>query len=256
MLSDWIARERVTHTLCLPSLYQLILEHAEPAKLETLRTVIVAGESCPKSIAGLHADCLPGAALYNEYGPTEATVWSTVHRIVADDPGTSVPIGRPVPGSQVYLLDALRRPTPIGVPGEMYLGGPGVARGYLNDPERTAECFVQVALDGENEQRLYRTGDLARFREDGLIEFLGRRDEQVKIRGYRIELEEIERALGAHPDVRQAAVVTRSVEAPADRVPANDDLLTRLSKLGPDAARRLIHDVDVASGAPADGATL
>jgi hypothetical protein len=141
------------------------------------------------------------------YGPTEATIWSTIQKL---EPGAGpVPIGRPIANTQVYVLDAGRQPVPIGVTGELYLGGDGLARGYLNRPELTAERFIPNPFSAVPGARLYGTGDLVRLRPDGAIEWLGRADGQTKIRGLRIELGEIEAALGACRGVRQAAVTLR-----------------------------------------------
>jgi amino acid adenylation domain-containing protein len=153
---------------------------------------------------------LPGMRLVNGYGPTEATTFSCCFDATSGVPfDDSVPIGRPIANTSVFVLDRELEPTPVGVPGELYIGGDGVARGYLNQPELTAERFVSSPFgDG----RLYRTGDMARWRPDGQLEFLGREDLQVKVRGFRVEPGEVESALVAHPEVREAAVV-----APADR---------------------------------------
>jgi amino acid adenylation domain-containing protein len=207
-LAGLIERYSVSHLLGLPAFYELILREARPRQLTSLRTVIVAGEPCPAELVQHHAEMLPRAALFNEYGPTEATVWSSVYRF-----GPSVPfcglvsIGRPVANTQIYVLDPQLQPVPIGVTGEVYIGGDGVARGYLNRPAQTAERFVSHAFNAKPGARCYRTGDLARFLADGNIEFIGRNDFQVKIRGYRIELSEIELALAQHPDVREAVVL-------------------------------------------------
>jgi amino acid adenylation domain-containing protein len=207
-LAGLIERHSVSHLLGLPALYELILREARPRQLTSLRTVIVAGEPCPSELVQHHAETLPQAALFNEYGPTEATVWSSVYRFV---PSVSfcgpVSIGRPLANTQIYVLDSQLQPVPIGVTGEVYIGGAGVARGYLNHPAQTAERFVPNAFSAKPGARCYRTGDLARFLADGNIEYIGRNDFQVKIRGYRIELSEIELALAQHPDVREAVVL-------------------------------------------------
>ena len=152
----------------------------------------------------------------NAYGPTEATVTTTFYETRCDEEAIAdlsrVPIGRPIANVQVYLLDEQQRPVPVGVPGELYIGGVGVARGYLNRPDLTAERFIPDPFSGEPEARLYRTGDLARYLPDGNIEFLGRVDYQVKVRGFRVELEEIEAVLSQHPAVRQAVVLAREDE--------------------------------------------
>jgi amino acid adenylation domain-containing protein len=208
-----IARESVTHLLAIPSLYALVLREASAGSLASLRAAIVAGEACPKELVRRHHDLLPRVPLFNEYGPTEGTVWATVHRCRPDDPGSQVPIGRPVAHARVYLLDARLGPAPAGVPAEVFLGGPCVARGYIGRPDLTAERFLPDPFAGDPGSRMYRTGDLARRPPGGPIEFLGRVDHQVKVRGFRIEPGEIEEALRAHPAVRDAVVVARADEA-------------------------------------------
>ncbi|MET0626706.1 MAG: phosphopantetheine-binding protein, partial [Pyrinomonadaceae bacterium] len=144
----------------------------------------------------------------NLYGPSEDTTYSTFD-VVASEGGGRVTIGRPIANTQAYLVDASRRPVPVGVAGELYLGGAGLARGYLRRPGLTAERFVPDPFSAVPGGRLYRTGDLGRYLDDGRIDFLGRADFQVKLRGFRIELGEIEAALGAHPSVRQCVAVVR-----------------------------------------------
>jgi acyl-CoA synthetase (AMP-forming)/AMP-acid ligase II len=204
-----IAQHSISHLLALPSLYELILRQARVEQLTTLRTVIVAGEPCPPEIVTRHLETVPQAALFNEYGPTEATVWSSVHHCDSTAGQRSVPIGRPIANTQIYILDAHLEPVPVGITHELYIGGDGLARGYLNHPDLTAERFVPNPFSMKPGARLYKTGDLARFCADGKIEYAGRNDFQVKIRGYRIELGEIEFALAQHPNVRQAVVLAR-----------------------------------------------
>jgi len=209
--SDAIVRalqeNQASHLLALPSLYSLILE--TNASLESLKTVIVAGEICPVELVAKHALRLPGVALFNEYGPTEGTVWSLVFRCDADRDQAVVPIGKPIPGVQVYILNDQLQPVPAGVEGELFIGGRGVAAGYLNRPELTQAKFLPNPFDSSKAGKLYRTGDKGRYLPDGNIEFLGRVDFQVKIRGYRIELQEIESLLLRHPAVVEAAVIAR-----------------------------------------------
>ncbi|HEV2727132.1 MAG TPA: condensation domain-containing protein, partial [Solirubrobacterales bacterium] len=205
---------RATHLLCLPSLYRLLLEEAgrDPggpaAALPHLRAAVVAGEECPRELADRHAAAEVPAALFNEYGPTEASVWASVHRCAAGAEGR-VPVGRLIDNWRGYVLDGRGRAVPDGVSGEFYVGGAGVARGYLNRPALTAERFVPDPFSGEAGARLYRTGDVVRWRGDGELEFVGRADGQVKVRGYRIELGEVEAALLVQEGVREAAVVAR-----------------------------------------------
>jgi amino acid adenylation domain-containing protein len=204
---------RIAALLSVPSLHAALLDLAASA-WSGLRVVIVAGEACPAALLGRHRERLPGAELWNEYGPTEGTVWSTVQRLV---PGPEdVLIGRPVANVRVHLVSPRLRRVPMGVPGELLVAGAGVARGYHGRPDRTAERFLPNPWDGEPGGRVYRTGDLVRHREDGTLDFLGRVDNQVKIRGYRIELEEVEAALARHPGLREVAVVARE-EGSGDR---------------------------------------
>ena len=206
-LATLIAKEQVTHTLALPTLYRLLLTYAPANSLDSLQVVIVAGEACPPDLGELHYESLPGSTLYNEYGPTEATVWCSVYRVPGSSGDAPVPIGRPIANSQLYIFDPHQQPMPIGVAGELYVGGDGVTPGYWRNPTLTNERFPTLALVGYPEiGRVYRTGDLARWRADGQIEFLGRVDNQVKIRGFRIELGEIEAVLLRHPSVQEAAV--------------------------------------------------
>jgi len=148
-----------------------------------------------------------GVCLWNLYGPTETTIWSTAHEVSSSQ--GAVPIGKPIANTQIYIVDGRSEPVAIGIGGELYIGGDGIARGYLNRAELTAEKFVPDSFGGHAGKRLYRTADLARYRSDGNIEFLGRIDHQVKIRGFRIELGEIETVLGQHPAVQEVVVLTR-----------------------------------------------
>lgn len=204
-----IRRLEVTHTLCIPSLYQLLIAHAGPNDLASLRAVIVAGERCPPDLPEQHYARLPEATIYNEYGPTEATVWSTVYEIPPHRQAGPVPIGRPVANTAAYVLDDESRLVPVGVVGELHIGGDGVSRGYLHREDLTADRFIPHPFDPNPSARLYRTGDRARFRRDGTLEFFGRVDNQIKLRGYRIEPAEIEAALRSFPAVSDAAVVAR-----------------------------------------------
>lgn len=174
------------------------------AELPKLRVATVAGEACPAEVVSRWAK---GRAFFNLYGPTEATIWVSAARCEPD--GGAPNIGRPIANTRIYLLDPQRQPVPIGVAGELCIAGVGLARHYLYRPELTDEQFVPDPFDRTPGARLYRSGDLARHRPDGAIEFLGRIDHQVKLRGYRIEPGEIEAALAAHPEVREAVVLAR-----------------------------------------------
>ena len=198
-LAQTLAAERVTHWLSIPSLYAALLRHGERHLSSlSLLTVIVAGETCSRELVAQHRALLPGVRLFNEYGPTEATVWCTAGELT----GPVVHIGRPIPGARVEVVDCNLKPVALGVPGEILIGGAGIAAGYVGQPETTAERFIV-----RDEARCYRSGDLGRFRSDGSLELLGRLDDQVKIRGIRVEPAEIEAALVSHPGVSAAAVV-------------------------------------------------
>jgi amino acid adenylation domain-containing protein/non-ribosomal peptide synthase protein (TIGR01720 family) len=206
-LDALIAEHEVTHLLTLPSVYGQLLEYGDPRSLALLKTVIVAGEACPKEIVTRHRSALPRAGIYNEYGPTEASVWSTVFDGRQELRLPRVPIGRPIPRSRAYVLDGASEPVPVGVPGELHVAGPGLARGYHRHPAATALAFVPDPFSGEPGARLYRTGDRVSLLPDGQLDFLGRADRQVKVRGFRIELGEIEAALEGHPAVGACAVI-------------------------------------------------
>jgi len=178
---------------------------------------LLGGEALPPSLARQLHNLLPGR-LYNLYGPTETTVWSAAHRV--DYIGNTVPIGHPIANTEIYLLDRNQQLVPIGVPGELLIGGDGVARGYLNRAELTAEKFIRHPFSADPDARLYRTGDLARYRPDGAIEFLARIDNQVKLRGHRIELGEIETVLARASGVREAVVALREDEPGDERLAA------------------------------------
>ncbi|MCK1326627.1 amino acid adenylation domain-containing protein [Bradyrhizobium sp. 156] len=195
----------VTHLLAIPSIYAAFLDEARQHNLGSFRVAIVAGARCPNELIEAHHLALPETSLFNEYGPTEATVWSTVHRCELGST-LPVPIGRPIPNTKIYLLDQHRQPVPIGVPGEIYIAGAGLARGYHGRPDLTSKRFVPNPFASEPGSRFYQTGDLARYQPDGKIELLGRTDRQVKVRGFRIEPESVEAALFAVPGVREAAV--------------------------------------------------
>jgi amino acid adenylation domain-containing protein len=195
-----------------PSHLQAVLGAADEKSLLPRRYLILGGEatSCTFARRLLQAG---KCAVVNHYGPTETTVGSLTYDVPAEGPPAcasgTLPVGRPIANTEVYILDAHRRPVPQGVVGELYIGGAGLAVGYLNQPEQTAERFVPHPFSTDPQARLYRTGDLARHLADGAVEFLGRADHQVKIRGFRVELAEIEAVLGRHAAVRQAVVVAR-----------------------------------------------
>jgi amino acid adenylation domain-containing protein len=185
--------------------------------LRPLRQLLVGGDVLSVTHVRKALDGLPGCRLINGYGPTEGTTFTCCHTITREDAqGTSIPIGKPISNTQVYLLDATLQPVPMGEPGELCVAGDGLARGYLNQPELTAEKFIPHPFSDEPGSRVYRTGDLARYRSDGTIEFLGRVDNQVKVSGFRIELGEIETVLMEHSNVQSAVVVARQ-DAPGEK---------------------------------------
>ncbi|MGW0432600.1 non-ribosomal peptide synthetase [Micromonospora sp. NPDC003197] len=208
-LAELLRRERITTLTITPS----ALAVTDAGRLPDLRLLILAGEALP---AELLARWAQGRRVVDAYGPTETTVWATA----ADcRPETGPPpIGTPIGNHQVYVLDPAGRPVPVGVPGELHVGGVGLARGYLGQPAQTAERFVPAAITGVPGARLYRTGDLVRWRPDGQLEFVGRRDRQVKLRGFRIEIGEVEAALAAQPGIGACVVTVRSMadDGPAD----------------------------------------
>jgi natural product biosynthesis luciferase-like monooxygenase protein len=213
-IAELIRRHAVTHMQCTPSLASLLL--ADPSARETLGsigTLFVGGEAFPAATAAelARVGC---REIWNLYGPTETTIWSSIHRVSGES--DSIPIGRPIANTQLHVLDAQMRLVPVGIPGELYIGGRGVVRGYWQRPDQSSERFVADPFAQEAGARLYRTGDLVRRRADGAIEFLGRLDHQVKIRGHRVELGEIEASLCRHPSVREAVVVARE-ETPGEQ---------------------------------------
>lgn len=215
-------RHRVTHMQCTPSMARMLAGADESrAFLRDLAHMYVGGEALPTDLADDLARLRAGS-LTNMYGPTETTIWSCTWDVRAPI-GSQVPIGRPILGTRTYVLDAELRPVPPGTPGELWIAGEGVVRGYHRRPELTSERFVVDPFAAEitgasNGARMYRTGDLARWRADGVLEFLGRADHQVKIRGHRIELGEIESVLAGHARVRECVLVAREVVAGDQRL--------------------------------------
>ncbi|MBW4435397.1 MAG: amino acid adenylation domain-containing protein [Pelatocladus maniniholoensis HA4357-MV3] len=219
-LGKAIAQHQISHWLSVPSLYALLLNHIQPAELISLRTVIVAGETCSPALVKHHRQLLPQTSLFNEYGPTEASVWSSVCNCQDYESSHTIPIGRLISNTQIYLLDTHLQPLPIGVSGELHIGGVGLARGYLNQPELTALKFIPNPFSKKEGDRLYKTGDLARYLPSGDIEYIGRIDNQTKIRGYRIELGEIESAINQHTAVRENVVVVSEESVNSQRIVA------------------------------------
>lgn len=218
---DLLDREKVTILNQTPSAIKSLIDLNSTASHQlSLRMIICGGEALPPTLV------LPllewGVPVWNFYGPTEATVWTTIKQVEHEDSKRSwLPIGRPFATRQVYILDRNLSPVPVGVPGELHIGGPGLARGYFKRPVLTEEKFVPEGVadsfvSPESLGRLYKTGDLARYLPDGNVQFLGRLDHQVKVRGFRIELAEIEAVLAQHPQVREAVVIARE-DNPGDK---------------------------------------
>ncbi|MEH1828686.1 MAG: amino acid adenylation domain-containing protein [Nostoc sp.] len=200
-LLNLLREKAITHVTLPPAVLAVLPTESLPA----LQTIICAGESCTDDIVKRWWNSQ--RRFFNAYGPTEATVWSTVAEIssMSEKP----PIGRPIANTQIYILDKYLQPLPIGIIGELYISGEGLAQGYLNRPELTIEKFIPNPFSDKKGARLYKTGDLARYRTDGNIEILGRIDNQVKIRGFRIELSEIETVLSQHQSVQKAVVIVK-----------------------------------------------
>lgn len=209
-----LAEQQVTVLQLVPSMLRFLVEEQGLESCQSLRRVFCGGEVLPFQLRERFSG-RSKAELYNLYGPTEATIDVTCG-ICEHNDGQSVPIGRPIANTQAYILDRSLNPVPIGVVGELHIGGNGLARGYLNHPELTAEKLLPNPFSDYPNSRLYRTGDLARYRSDGSIEFLGRIDNQVKIRGFRIELGEIEAVLAQHPSIQHAVVLARE-DTPGDK---------------------------------------
>jgi amino acid adenylation domain-containing protein len=244
-MADYMHRHRIDALKIVPSHLRALLDSAHPQHVVPARCLILGGEVLSWDVIDRVRELAPGCTIINHYGPTETTVGAVAYHVAPElARGRTVPIGRPLAGSRTYILDQYLDPVPIGIPGELYIGGGGVARGYAGHPELTAERFLPDPFGGRPGGRLYRTGDQARYLSDGTIEFLGRSDNQVKLRGFRIELGEIKAQLLAEPDVREAVVMLRAGQGEAKRlaayvVPAQmpfdvSDIRTRLAQRLPE----------------------
>ncbi len=204
-LQSMLRQQEITFAILPPAILNIL----SPIGLEKLQVLISAGEACPKQVARVWSE---GRRFYNGYGPTEASIGPGCYPVTAVPENlVNLPIGRPIDNIQMYILDRNLNPVPIGVIGEIYISGIGLARGYYRRPDLTAEKFLPNPFSDEPGSRLYRTGDLGRFLAEGNIEFFGRADHQVKIRSFRIETKEIEQVLCQHPDVREAVVVAQEL---------------------------------------------
>ncbi len=202
-LLSLLTRSGATIMQATPVTYRMLLEAGWTGNPKF--TALCGGEALPRELANRILEC--GVPLWNMYGPTETTVWSAVSQVSYDD--GPVPVGPPIDNTQFHVLDANLQPLPLGVPGELFIGGEGVARGYFKRPELTSEKFIPDPFGSEPNSRLFRTGDLVRLRQDGGCDFLGRLDSQIKLRGFRIELGEIEAAIASHTAVKAAMVALR-----------------------------------------------
>jgi amino acid adenylation domain-containing protein len=213
-----LATHAITRIVLVPSLLRVLLDTEADLQnqLSHLKYCISSGEALPLELAQRFLNSMPHSALINLYGSSEVAGDVTCYDTRSNTSRTYIPIGRPIANTQIYLLDCHMQLVPIGIAGELYVGGDGLARGYFNRPELTAERFIRHPFSDVPGTRLYKTGDWARYRADGTIELIGRLDHQVKIRGFRIELGEIEAVLAQHPAVQQAVVVARE-DAPGDK---------------------------------------
>ena len=202
-----IESEKVTHLQCTPSMAKMLtMDKRSENAIKKLENFLVGGEAFPVNLAKQLSNLVEGN-VFNMYGPTETTIWSTTSPV--KDIENVVPIGRPIANTDVYVVDSDLNLVPVGVPGELCIGGEGVVRGYYKRPELTAERFVNDHFKNDDDARMYRTGDLVRYRPDGVIDYIGRIDHQVKVRGYRIELGEIETILSEYGPIQEAVVIAR-----------------------------------------------
>ncbi|UGQ48692.1 non-ribosomal peptide synthase/polyketide synthase [Massilia endophytica] len=219
-LVEAIAEHQITTVKFIPTMLALICEEPDLARCTSLRHVICGGEALSEEVARTFFRRMPHLPLHNLFGPTETTIDVTAWTARADDAPGRIPIGRPIANTRAYVLDRQGGLAPVGVPGELYIGGIQVARGYLNQPALTDEKFLPDPFDSTPGARMYRTGDRARWLPDGAIDYMGRSDFQVKIRGFRIELGEIESRLASHPSVREALVMAREDQPGVQRLVA------------------------------------
>lgn len=242
-LSEIFVDEEITHTLLLPTLYKTWIQNLPNKVFNTFKTIIVAGEACPQALCEEHYKFQPEVELYNEYGPTEATVWATVYKTTGAATGLNVPIGKPISNCQIFILDEDQNCVPIGVSGELYIGGKGVAKGYFNNSELTSKYFIRNTFNPESSDRLYRTGDVCRYQSDGTIEFLGRKDNQVKLRGYRVELGEIKEAILQLSKVRDVVVKLDLIQKGSDTT-IEETLLGDLENMSLEEADKILQSVE------------
>jgi amino acid adenylation domain-containing protein len=243
LFADYLARNPIDVLKITPSHLGALLGSGQAAELLPRKYLILGGEASSWDLVRRVTEADHGAVI-NHYGPTETTVGSLTFSLVdkseAAEDSATVPLGRPIANTEIYIVDADGKPVPVGVPGELWIGGAGVAAGYLNQPSQTAERFVPNPFSTDPSARVYRTGDRGRYLGDGTVEFLGRLDRQVKVRGFRVELAEIEAVLRKHPSVRQAAV-TAAESGGATRL-AGYYVCAEGSRLAPDEVRQFLKE--------------
>ncbi|WP_366938426.1 amino acid adenylation domain-containing protein, partial [Algoriphagus sp.] len=228
-LSSILSREEVSHTLMLPSLYQTLLQGSGKA-CDSLKGVILAGEEFPNELIKTHFERHPKTRLFNEYGPTEGTVWCTVQELKTRDSFHRVPIGLATSNTLAYVLDKNQKLSPTGIPGELCIAGAGLTNGYLSESDTTLK-FLENPFS-EHWNKIYRTGDLVRIQKDGLLEYLGREDNQVKIRGHRVELTEIQELAQRYPKVSSALALVSEESDPQIILAIKSDVKLREEDLG------------------------
>ena len=237
-ISAYINKYKVSHTLCLPSLYALLLEFINPEDLLPLEVVVVAGEACPATLIDQHFAHSATRKLFNEYGPTEACVWSSVQPLTKQD-STKVSIGSPIPGTQVSVLNEAGNPCMPYAIGELHIHSPGVAQGYINNPIQTEQHF-NITENNPFAHNSYKTGDMGYYDHNGLLYFTGRKDRQLKIRGHRIEPGEIEDSINTLQGIKNCVVLAHELPL---RTVTTDELAKALEKLPAETARELVNSV-------------
>ncbi|MEN9519381.1 MAG: NcpA, partial [Cyanobacteriota bacterium] len=219
-LADYFKDNSIDCLKIVPSHLKALLTSEASSQILPRQRLVLGGESSSWELIEQVRQLAPECKIINHYGPTEATVGvltNEVERVPDTRQSSTVPIGRPLANTQIYILDSNKQPVPIGVPGELHIGGDGLARGYLNRPELTAEKFIPNPFSDDSQARVYKTGDKARYLSDGNIEYLGRLDNQVKIRGFRIEMGEVEAVLSQYPNVKQTKVIAREDNTPGEQ---------------------------------------
>lgn len=246
LLVSTLKENKVSHTLMLPTLYNTLLDFGDLIELKDLSTVIVAGEACSTHLCEKHFSTFSEVGLYNEYGPTEASVWCIAHKIEKTDLGTAIPIGRPVANAKIYVLNEHLKHVPYGAAGELYIGGVGLSGGYVNRAAVDTNPFIDLSFSKNRSNRIYRTGDMVRYDVQGNLQFLGRKDQQVKIRGFRIEIEEIEKVIESFEGVDKTVVLVCENKSTddLDKIELQELLTVARSKLGNDELHKIVASIE------------